>query len=80
MSVVVTVLNEAGQVDALVDALQPQLRPGDELVVVDGGSTDGTAERLAARAAGLPAMTVLSRPGTNISAGRTRASRSRATR
>lgn len=70
VSVVVTVLNEAGQVDALVDTLAPQLRAGDELVVVDGGSTDGTLERLRARAAELPALTVLSRPGTNISAGR----------
>lgn len=70
VSVVVTVLNEVGQVDALVDALEPQLRGGDELVVVDGGSTDGTLQRLEARAASLPAMTVLSRPGTNISSGR----------
>lgn len=70
VSVVVTMLNEVGQVDALVDALEPQLRPGDELIVVDGGSTDGTRERLDSRAASLPAMTVLSRPGTNISAGR----------
>lgn len=70
VSVVVTVLNEVGQVDALVDAVAPQLRGGDELVVVDGGSSDGTWERLVERAAALPAMTVLRRPGTNISAGR----------
>jgi glycosyltransferase involved in cell wall biosynthesis len=70
VSIIVTVLNEAAQVSPLVTALEPQLRPGDELIVVDGGSTDGTLELLESRAATLPAMSVLSRPGTNISAGR----------
>lgn len=73
VSVIATVLNEAGSIDALLDSLAAQTRPPDEIVVVDGGSTDGTAERLAARRAvdgGAPRLTVLQRPGAGISAGR----------
>ena len=70
VSVIVTVLDEAGGVDALVDAVSAQLRDGDELVVVDGGSRDGTRERLQERARTEPRLRVLAAPGTNISAGR----------
>lgn len=75
VSVIATVFNEIGSIDALLDSLAAQTRPPDEIVVVDGGSTDGTAERLAARRAagagdGGPRLTVLVRPGAGISAGR----------
>jgi glycosyltransferase involved in cell wall biosynthesis len=70
-SVVVTVLDEAAAVDRLLDAVVPQLGvPGDEVVIVDGGSTDGTVERVAARAARDGRVRLVSVPGAGISAGR----------
>lgn len=71
VSVIATVYNEVATVGALLDALAGQTRPPDEIVIVDGGSTDGTWEMLRARAerADLPLVAV-SRPGTGISAGR----------
>jgi rSAM/selenodomain-associated transferase 2 len=50
ISVVIPVLNEAGCITRLLDELQAMRRRGQELVVVDGGSHDGTvaASRLLA--------------------------------
>jgi glycosyltransferase involved in cell wall biosynthesis len=66
MSVVVTVLNEGPALARLVDALLPQLRNGDEIVIVDGGSTDGSVTALPEH----PAVRVEVVPGAGISAGR----------
>lgn len=66
VSVVVTMLNEGPALQRLVDAVVAQLSPGDELVLVDGGSTDGSIESLRAD----PAVRVLVQPGAGISAGR----------
>jgi rSAM/selenodomain-associated transferase 2 len=57
LSVVVPALNEAGRIGAALDALGPLRARGHQVIVVDGGSTDGTA-RLAAAGADL----VLSAP------------------
>lgn len=70
LSVVSTVFNDREPTRAMLAALLPQLRPDDELVVVDAGSTDGTTEVLAEAAAGDPRVRVLVRPGAGISAGR----------
>lgn len=48
VSVVVTVLNEAQDIGRVVTGLLAQEPPATEVIVVDGGSTDGTWEWLAA--------------------------------
>ena len=68
-TVIVTVRNESGSIDALLDSLLRGTRPPDEIVIVDGGSTDGTVERLRSRAASEPRLRVLEAIG-NRSAGR----------
>jgi rSAM/selenodomain-associated transferase 2 len=44
LSIVMPVLDEAAEVEAALQALAPYRRRGVELVVVDGGSRDGTPE------------------------------------
>jgi hypothetical protein len=66
LSVVVTVLDEGDGLRRLVEDLLRQLRPGDEIVLVDGGSTDGSVEALPAH----PAVSLEVVPGAGISAGR----------
>jgi rSAM/selenodomain-associated transferase 2 len=44
LSVVVPTLNEAGGVRAALEALAPLRARGHEVILVDGGSSDGTAE------------------------------------
>jgi len=68
-AVIVTVLNEAGTIDGLLDSLTRQTRVPDEVVIVDGGSTDGTHERLAAWQDRLP-LRVVCEPGATIARGR----------
>jgi len=71
VSVIATVKNEAPTVHRLLDSLAAQTSPPDEVIIVDGGSTDGTVEVLEEYAArGILPLKVLSRPGTNISQGR----------
>ena len=71
VSVITTVLNEANSIDILLDSLAQQTRVPDEVVVVDGGSTDGTFDRLERYAHRSPfKLQVISRPGHNISQGR----------
>ena len=70
VSVVTTVFQEAGGIDTLLDLLVPQLGVDDELLVVDGGSTDGTLERVQERASAEPRIRLVEAPGTNIPEGR----------
>lgn len=70
LSVVVTVLNEGPAVDRLLQRLDAQLGPEDEVLVVDGGSSDDTLERLESWSRRNPRIRVLRAPGANISAGR----------
>lgn len=74
VSVIATVFNEIDSLDRLIASLAAQTRRPDEIVIADGGSTDGTWERLTELSAmssthDLP-LVVLARPGANISAGR----------
>src|SRR5438034_5674173 len=70
VSVIVTVRNEAGAIDALLDSLRSQTRAPDEIVVVDGGSNDGTLELLQQAAQRWAALRVIEAPGANIARGR----------
>jgi rSAM/selenodomain-associated transferase 2 len=45
LSIVMPVLDEAAEIEAALSALAPYRRRGVEVIVVDGGSNDGTAER-----------------------------------
>jgi glycosyltransferase involved in cell wall biosynthesis len=69
VSVVVTVLNEASSVRRLLDELLAQDLPPDEILVVDGGSSDGTQEVVARYG---PPVRLIELPGANISQGRNR--------
>lgn len=50
LSIILPVLNEAGTLPATLDALQPLRARGHEVIVVDGGSDDGTPARAMALA------------------------------
>ncbi|MBL0887532.1 glycosyltransferase [Myceligenerans indicum] len=71
VSLVMTVLNEERGLPAFLSSLRAQTLPPDELVVVDGGSTDATVPVLQAwgETAGMK-VTVIEAPGANISRGR----------
>lgn len=74
VSVIATVFNERASIERLLDSLATQTRRPDEVVICDGGSSDGTAAAIRAYAARhadrLPNLHVLDAPGANISRGR----------
>lgn len=70
ISVVTTVLNEAAGTERLIGLLTIQLGLDDELVVVDGGSSDGTAELVATAAETDPRIRLVIAEGAGISRGR----------
>jgi glycosyltransferase involved in cell wall biosynthesis len=71
VSVIATVLNEGPAVERLLESLATQSRQPDEVVIVDGGSTDDTPDVLRrwSESGRLP-LRVLEEPGANISEGR----------
>ncbi len=66
VSVVATVKDAAPLIGQFLDSLRRQTRQPDEVVIVDGGSTDGTLERLRA----VDGIVTLHEPGANIARGR----------
>jgi glycosyltransferase involved in cell wall biosynthesis len=70
VSLVATVRDERRSIEGFLGSLLEQTRVPDEIVVVDGGSTDGTWEALGRLASTHPALIVLRRPGANIATGR----------
>jgi glycosyltransferase involved in cell wall biosynthesis len=71
VSLVATVKDAAPYVGDFLQSVGAQTRPPDEVVIVDGGSTDGTLQilRTAAR------LTLIETPGANIARGRNMAVR-----
>jgi succinoglycan biosynthesis protein ExoA len=72
LSVIIPCRNEYAFVDALLDALAAQRLPPDwsvEWLIADGGSDDGTRERLEARASGDARLVVIDNPRRIVSAG-----------
>ena len=63
VSVVSPVLNERGLIEQFVDALLSQSMPPTEIVIADGGSTDGCREILDELAAANPRLRVIEGPG-----------------
>jgi len=73
-ALILTVLNEAGTVDKLLESVAAQRSAPDEIVIVDGGSTDGTREALRLWESRLP-LRVVEKPGATIAGGRNAAIR-----
>ncbi|WP_228430962.1 glycosyltransferase family 2 protein [Baekduia soli] len=69
MSVVVPTHQRRDQLDAVLDELLANVAPA-ELVIVDDGSTDGTAEMLAARAAREPRLRPIAQANQGAGAAR----------
>jgi len=70
VSVILTVLNEGPGMADLLDALLAQTAPPDEIVVVDGGSTDDTLKLITNHAQGDPRLKVHVEPGVNVARSR----------
>ena len=70
MSLVITVLNEATSISTFLDSIDALTVAPMEVVVVDGGSHDGTAELVRNRSDRAPAVKLIVAPGANISRGR----------
>ena len=69
VSVIIPALDEEGTIDACLDAVLEQDWPPErlEVIVVDGGSRDATARRVAARAGVEPRLRLLANPGALVS-------------
>ncbi len=71
VTVIATVKNEASSIGTLLDSLSRQTEQPDEIIIVDGGSTDNTVDTIRAHPlsqAGL--VRTLVKEGANISQGR----------
>ena len=73
VALIVTVRDEAETIGEVLSSVDTQTRAPNEVIVVDGGSTDGTAELVEEWARTRPHATLMRAPGTNIAAGRNRA-------
>ncbi|MDQ5826548.1 MAG: glycosyltransferase [Chloroflexota bacterium] len=74
ISLIMTVRNEASSIARLLDSIAAQTLQPNEVVIADGGSTDGTEEVVTSYMDRLP-VRLLAVPGANISEGRNAAIR-----
>lgn len=70
VSLITTVKNEEASIDAFLRSVLAQTRPPDEIVIVDGGSTDRTLERMRAVVGPDRRVAIVEAPGANIAQGR----------
>lgn len=71
VSLICTVLNEESSIDALMASISKQTRIPNEVIIVDGGSTDGTVAKLKKAKKKFPQLRVrISTEKTNRSEGR----------
>ncbi|MCL5962029.1 MAG: glycosyltransferase [Chloroflexi bacterium] len=70
VSVIATVKNEAHNIERVIDSLLAQTRLPDEIVLVDGGSTDGTVATVKRFVSQGAPIKLLLADGSNISQGR----------
>jgi GT2 family glycosyltransferase len=71
VSLIATLKDEADSIGSFLAGLFEQSRLPDEIVLVDGGSTDGTVAEIERATSGAPtSIRLIEAPGTNISAGR----------
>jgi glycosyltransferase involved in cell wall biosynthesis len=68
VTVTATVLNEAEDIDELVSTLAEQVPTPKEVIIVDGGSTDGTWERLQAARSKYPNLIPIRDESCNLKA------------
>lgn len=66
VTLIATVKNGADHIEGFLRSIRAQSRIPDEIVIVDGGSTDGTLDVLRAE----PGIVLIEEPGANISRGR----------
>ena len=66
VSVAATVLNERDDIDSLITTLAGQTLAPAEIIIVDGGSTDGTWERLEAARAQYPNLVPIRDPSCSL--------------
>lgn len=69
VSLITTVKNEADSMERLLESILAQSRQPEEVIIVDGGSTDGTVEVIRAYQGKLPLQIIIGQ-GFNISQGR----------
>lgn len=70
VSLITTIRNEARGIHRFVEAIEHQTRPPDQIVVVDGGSVDGTVDLLREAVADDSRWLIIESPGASISKGR----------
>ena len=70
IALIATVLNERSSIEEFLTAVDAQTEAPDQIVIVDGGSSDGTLEFLRGWANDKPHAQIIESPGSNISRGR----------
>lgn len=70
VAIVTTILNEISSIQQLVDSILLQTRQPDEVIIVDGGSTDGTVEKLQKLTENNKLIRLIIEKGCNVARGR----------